>query len=99
MRALGSERFGRGTRAMGIVALLALAWAVVVPDGLFWAAVLAVGLTGSGVATAVLVRSRRVPSLAQVISSAEAEPLTATAGRGYTSGAGIRLSPRGVRKP
>jgi hypothetical protein len=99
MRVLTLERFGHWTRGTGIVALVALAWAVVVPDGLFWTAVAAAGLTGAAVATAVLVRSRRVPSLAQVISSAEAEPLVATAGRGYTSEAAIRLSPRGGRKP
>jgi hypothetical protein len=81
------------------VALALLAWAVFVPDGLFfWTAVLAVGLTGSVVATGLLVRSRAVPSLAQVIASAEAEPVAAT-GRGYTSGAAIRPSPRGDRKP
>jgi hypothetical protein len=97
-----SDRFGRWTRGAGIVVLVALAWAVFVPPAglLFWAAVLAAGLIGSAVATAVLVRSRKVPSLAQVIASAEAEPLVVPAGSGYyTSGAGMRASPRGERQP
>jgi len=86
MRALASDRVDRWTRGTGIVALVVLAWAVFLPDGLFGTAVLAAGLTGAAVATGVLVRSRRVPSLAQVIATAEAEP-------------GIRPSPRGERKP
>jgi len=81
MRVLTLERFGHWTRATGIVALVALAWAVVVPDGLFWTAVVAAGLTGAAVATAVLVRSRGVPSLAQVIASAEAELVVVPARR------------------
>ncbi len=99
MTSLASERFGRWTRGTGIVALVALAWAVLVPDGLFWTALLAAGLTGAAVATAVLVRSRGVPSLAQVIASAEAEPAAVPARSGYTSGAGVRPSSRGERKP
>ena len=99
MRALTLERFGRWTRATGIVALVAVAWAVFVPEGLFWTAVLAAGLTGAVVATGVLVRSRRVPSLAQVIASAEAEPVAVPAASGYRSGAASRPSLRGERKP
>jgi anti-sigma factor RsiW len=99
MRVLTSDRLGRWTRGIGIVALVALAWAVFVPDGLFWTALLAAGLIGSAVATAFLVRSRRIPSLAQVIASAEASPVAVPAGNGYTSVAGIRPSPRGERKP
>jgi anti-sigma factor RsiW len=99
MRVLTLERFGRWTRGTGIVALVVLAWAVFIPDGLFWTALLAAGLTGAVVATALLVRSRRVPSLAQVIASAEASPVAVPAGNGYTSIAGLRPSPRGVLKP
>jgi hypothetical protein len=99
VRVLTSEQFVRWTRGIGIVALVTLAWAVFVPDGLFWTALVAAGLTGAAVATAVLVRSRRVPSLAQVIASAEASPVAVPAGNGYTSVAGLRPSPRGVRKP
>jgi hypothetical protein len=91
-----SDIFDRWTRGAGIVALAALFWAVVVPDGLFWTAALAAGLIGAAVATAILVRSRQVPTLAQVIASAEAEPVV-PAGSGYTSGAELR--PRGERKP
>jgi hypothetical protein len=73
MRVLTSDRFERWTRGLGLVALVALAWSVFGPGGVFWTAVLAAGLVGSAVATALLVRSRQVPSLAQVIATAEKE--------------------------
>lgn len=94
-----SQHIGLWIRATGIVALVALAWTIIVPDGLFWTAVLAAGLMGAALATAALVRSRRVPSLAQVIASAEREPVPAPARGGYTSGDGIRRSPRGEQTP
>jgi hypothetical protein len=75
MRVWTSDRFGRWTGGLGLVALAALTWPLFVPGGVFWAAVVAAGLIGSVVATAVLVRSRQVPSLAEVIASAEAEPV------------------------
>ncbi len=82
MRMITSDRFGRRIRGTGIMALMALAWAVLVPDGhLWWTAVLAAGLIGSVVATAVLVRSRSIPTLAQVIASAEAELVVVPARR------------------
>ena len=85
MRVLASDRVERWIRGTGIVALVVLVWAVFLPDGSFlWAAVLAAGLIGSAVATAILVRSRSVPSLAQVIASAEAEPIAVLVGRGHT---------------
>ena len=73
MRGVTSERLGLWIRATGIVALVALAWAVFVPDGPFWTAVLAAGLMGAALTTTALVRSRNVPSLAQVIASTERE--------------------------
>jgi hypothetical protein len=85
-----SDIFDRWTRGAGLVALVALVWAVVVPDGVFWSVVLAAGLIGAAVATAVLVRSRNVPTLAQVIASAEAEPVVGPASAGYAGGAGLR---------
>jgi hypothetical protein len=91
--------FDHWTRGAGIVALVVLLWAVIVPDGLFWTAVLAAGLVGAAVATAVLVRSRGVPTLAQVIETAEAEPVVVPARAGYTSGAGIRPNPTGELEP
>ena len=97
MRMITSDIFDRWTRGAGLVALVALVWAVVVPDGIFWTAILAAGLMGAAVATAVLVRSRQVPTLAQVIASAEAEPVVVPAPGGYTGGA--RLRPIGERKP
>jgi hypothetical protein len=76
MRVITSERLGFWIRATGIVALVALAWAVFVPDGPFWTAVLAAGLMGAAMTTAALVRGRNVPSVA----SAEAEPVVARGG-------------------
>jgi len=96
MRVMTSDVFDRWTRGAGTVALAALIWAVVVPEGIFWTAVLAAGLMGAAVATAVVVRSRQVPTLAQVIASAEAEPVFGPAPGGYTSGAALR--PIGERK-
>ena len=97
MRVMTSDIFDRWTRGAGIAALGALVWAVVVPEGIFWTSVLAAGLMGVAVATAVLVRSRQVPTLAQVIATAEAEPVVVPSLGGYTSGA--RLRPIGERKP
>ena len=96
MRVMTTDIFDRWTRGAGLVALVALVWAVVVPDGIFWTAVLAASLMGAAVATAVVVRSRQVPTLAQVIASAETEPVFGPAPGGYTSGA---LRPIGERKP
>jgi hypothetical protein len=75
MRVSTSDRFERWTRGLGLVALVVLAWSVFAPRGVFWTAVLVAGLIGAAAATALLVRSRRVPSLAQVIASTEAEPV------------------------
>jgi hypothetical protein len=99
MRELTSDRLGHWTRGAGLVAVVAVAWTVYVPGENFWAAVLAAGLIVSAVATAVLVRSRSIPSLAQVIASAEAEPAVVPARSGRPSGAGTRPSPRGGRRP
>jgi hypothetical protein len=97
MRVLTSDRFGRWTRGIGLVALVALVWVLFVPGGVFWTAVLASSVIGAAVATAVLVRSRQVPTLAQAIATARAEPVAALAGSRFTSGAGLR--PRGERAP
>ncbi len=79
------------------MALAALVWAIVIPDGIFWAAFLAVSLFGAAIATALLVRSRQVPTLAQMITSSTAGPVLPPSRRGYTSGARLRLI--GERKP
>jgi hypothetical protein len=99
MRMMTSDTFDRWTRGAGIVALVALVWAVVVPDGIFWTAILAVGLMGAAVATSILVRSRQAPTLAQVITSATAEPalVLVPSPAGYTNAAGLR--PLGDGKP
>lgn len=75
MRVITSDRSRRWVRGIGLFALAALAWSLLVPGGLFWAAVVGASLIGSAVATAVVVRNRQVPSLAQVIASAEREPV------------------------
>jgi len=95
MRVITSDIFDRWTRGAGLVALVALVWAVVVPEGVFWTAVLAAGLMEAAVATAIVVRSRQEPTLAQVIARAEAEPVVVASPGGYTGGAGLR--PTGER--
>ena len=77
MRVRTLDGFGRWTGGLGLVALVALAGSLFVAGGMFWTAVGAAGLIGAVVATAVLVRSREVPSLAEVIATAEAEPVGA----------------------
>ena len=99
MRMMTSDTFDHWIRGAGLVALVALVWAVVVPDGIFWTAILAAGLMGAAVATTLLVRSRQVPTLAQVIASATAEtaPVLVPSPAGYTNAAGLR--PLGDGKP
>ena len=74
MRVMTSDLFGRWALGAGLVALLALVWASVVPNGIFWNAVLVLGLVGAAIATTLVVRSRQAPTLAQVITSATAGP-------------------------
>ena len=99
MRMMTSETFERWIRGAGLVALVALVWAVVVPEGVFWTAILAVGLMGAAVATTLLVRSRQAPTVAQMIASATAEPalVLVPIPAGYPSAAGVR--PLGDGKP
>ena len=100
MRVLASDRVDRWIRGTAMLALVVLAWAVFLPDGaFFWTAVLAAGLVGSAIATAFLVRSRAVPSLAQVIARAEAELVAVPAGGGHTGEAGNRPRTRGEQEP
>jgi hypothetical protein len=81
MSVFASGRLGRWTRGLGLVALVVLAWSVFAPGGVLWIAVPAAGLVGSAIATALLVRSRQVPSLAEVITSAETEPVVGAGAR------------------
>jgi len=94
-----SDLFGRWVQGAGLVALVALVWAIVVPDGIFWNAVLALGVVGAAIATTLLVRSRQTPTLAQMIASATAEPalVLVPSPAGYTNAAGLR--PLGDGKP
>jgi hypothetical protein len=73
MRVMMSDPFSRFAQGAQVVALVALAWAILVPGGLYWNAVAAVGLVGAAIATTLVVRSRQVPTLAQVMASALAE--------------------------
>jgi hypothetical protein len=99
MRMMTSDTFDRWIRGAGLVALVAIVWAVVVPDGIFWTAILAAGLMGAAVATTLLVRSRQAPTVAQMLASATAEPalVLVPSPAGYTNAAGHR--PLGERKP
>jgi hypothetical protein len=99
MRMMTSDTFGRWAQGAGFVALVALVWAIVVPNGIYWSSILAVGLMGAAVATTLVVRSRQVPTLAQVIASATAEPalVLVPSPAGYTNAAGLR--PLGDGKP
>jgi hypothetical protein len=97
MRVMSVDIFDRWTRGAGLLALVALAWGVFVPSGVFWSSVLAAGLIGAALATALLMRDRGMPSLADVITSAEAEPVVVPARAGFTGGAQLR--PRGEAKP
>jgi hypothetical protein len=92
-----SDLFESWPRGVGIVALAALLWATVIPDGIFWSAVLAVSVIGAAIATSLLVRSRQVPTLAQMITNATAGPVLVPSPSGYTSAP--RLRPIGGRKP
>ncbi|MGD8896966.1 MAG: hypothetical protein PVJ73_13095 [Acidobacteriota bacterium] len=94
MRVITLDRVSRWTQGTGLLAVAALAWAVFVPGGVFWAAVLAAGVVGSAL---VLVGRRPILSLAQVLASAAADPALVPSRRGNTGGA--RLRPRGERKP
>ena len=99
MRMMTAETFERWIRGAGLVALVALVWAVVVPNGIFWSAVLATGLMGAAIATTLLVRSRQAPTVAQMLASSTAEPalVLVPSPAGYTNAAGLR--PLGDGKP
>ena len=96
MRLRTSERVSRWAQGVGLVAVTALVWGVFVPGGLFWPAIVAAALIGSVIATALLVRSRSTPTLAEVVASAEAAPAVVPVAGGYTDGAGLRS--RGERR-
>jgi len=77
------------TRGVALLGLVVLAWALLVPGGIFWTAMLALGVIGAVLATAMLARSRRTPTLAQVIAIAQAEPAGVSA-RAHSGEAGLR---------
>ncbi len=79
--------WSRDAQAVG---LAALAWAVLVPGGSSWMAVLATSLIGSA-ATALLGRSQGGPALARVDACEEAAPALVRACGGCTSGAELRV--------
>jgi hypothetical protein len=95
MRVITVDRVGHWTRGADVLALAALAWAVLVPGGVFWTGVLAGCLIGSAVATALLVHSPTIPTLTQLIGGAGAEPVAALSG----SRGGATLRPGGERTP
>jgi hypothetical protein len=77
------------TRGIALAALVVLAWAVLVPGGLFWTAMLALGVLGAAFTMAMLMRSRRLPTMSQMIASVRAEPATAPA-RSHPGEAGLQ---------
>jgi hypothetical protein len=81
MRVMMSDPFSRFAQGAQIVALVALAWAIFVPGGMFWNAVAAAGLVGVAIATTLVVRSRQLPTLAQVITSAVDAPAASRSAR------------------
>ena len=92
MQVMTSDLFGRWAQGAGLVALLTLMWAIVVSNGIFWTAIVAAGLMGAAIATSLVVRSRQVPTLAQVIASSTAEPalVLVPSPAGYPREAGLR---------
>ncbi len=74
MRPLTADPVGLWTHRIAIAFFVVLTCAVIAPGGAFWTAAVGAGLAGSIAATVLVVRSRRVPSLAQVIEDAEREP-------------------------
>ena len=90
MTAFTIERFGRFAGSAGLLGVLLLIGVVLVPDSFFWTAVLAAALVGSAVATAVLMRSRANPTLAQVVATAKAEYRARPSRVGPSSEAGLR---------
>jgi len=74
MNLISSERLADWTWGMALVTLAALAFVLLVPGGFLWTTVVIAGVaTGTVLATAWVVRSRRAPTLgAQVIESAHA---------------------------
>jgi hypothetical protein len=97
MSGLTLDRVAHWTRGAGLVALAALGWALFVPRGVFGTAVLAGGLICAAIATAVLVRSRPIPTLAALIRETAAKPALVPSRSGNKGGA--RLRPRGERRP
>ena len=76
-------------RGIALVALVVLAWAVLAPGGPLWTALLALSVIGAAIATAMLMRSRRVPTLSQMIAGVRAEPAAAPA-RTHPGEAGLQ---------
>jgi hypothetical protein len=95
MRALTLDRAAHWTRGAGLLGLAALAWALFVPGGVFWTGVLAGGLIGSAIATALLVHNPTIPTLTQLMGGAGARPVVGLSG----SRGGVTLRPRGERTP
>lgn len=89
------DRVGYWTRSAGLLGLAALAWALFVPGGVFWAGLLAGCLIGSSVAVAMLMRGPARATLTQLIGGTGAEPVVGLSGPRR----GTRLCPRGEGTP
>jgi hypothetical protein len=76
-------------RGIALVALVVLAGAVLAPGGPLWIALLALGVIGAAIATAMLMRSRQLLTLSQMIANVRAEPATVPA-RTHPGKAGLQ---------
>lgn len=82
MRVFSSDRALRSVQGVGFVAFAILVWGILVDNGLFWSAVAATSVIGTAIATGLVIRDRSLPTLADVIASAEREPAAAARARG-----------------
>ena len=86
MSPLAYDRLEGMIRVGAVLGLLALAWGVVAPGPLLGTALLVLGLIGVVLATVIVVRTRRVRSLAQVVADIREAPARDAAGPAGSAG-------------
>ena len=86
MSPLAYDRLEGMIRVAAVLALLALAWGVVAPGPLLGSAVVVLGLIGVALATVIVVRTRRVRTLAQVVADIRETPPVDAAGPAGSAG-------------
>jgi hypothetical protein len=76
MRLLSVDVIGRWIRGAGLIAVVALAWELFVPESAFWTALAAVAFAGAAIAPAVIAgRRRSARTLAALTAIAAAKPV------------------------